>query len=53
MKVIPNGINIQNGTYIIRLITVDQQHLKNKNGKRMSFRLICCFSNCVLMKAES
>lgn len=54
MKVITNAINIPNGTYIIRLITVDQQHLKTKMERDlMPFRLICCFSNCVPMKAES
>lgn len=53
MKLIAKAVNIQNGTYIIRLITVDQQHLKNKNGDLMAFRLICCVSDCVPMKADT
>lgn len=54
MKVIANAINIQNGTYIIRLITVDQQHLKTQMERDlMPFMLICCFSNWAKRKADA
>ncbi len=54
MKVIANAINIPNGTYIIRLITVDQQHLKTKMERDlMPFRLIAVFPTVYQWKRKA